>query len=527
MKYLVLLSLAASALTRARAQPVAPNLQWWDLLHYDISITPDYTTQSIQGANEIRFRALTPGRQLEIALQEPMNITAIEWRGKNLSYTRKERNYTVSFPSTIAKDKIETIRVRFTGRPRVAHKPPWDGGWIWATDKLGRPWISAACEGGGASMWLPCKDVYYDEPDNGVRFSITVPDTLVAVANGRLQERTIPKNGMVTYRWVVTSPINNYNIVPSIGKYVTWHEDYAGLKGRLDRDYWVIDYNLAKALRQFRQVDTMLDCFEYWLGPYPFYEDSYKLIEAPMLGMEHQSGIAYGNNFENSYLGRDLSATGWGMKWDFVMVHESGHEWFGNSITAAWGGEAWIHEGFTKYLETIFTQYLFGKEAGNAYARGIWKRIKNDEPILGTGSSDQYNKGSAMLHMIRQIIGDSSLRGLLQEMNRTFYHQTIGTPQILQLFNHYTHRDFTLVFNQYLQTTQVPQFEYQFEGAGRFRYRWVQCIPGFDMPLLVSFHEGDQQWIQPLDRWQEMTCSGCDAQHFAVDSNFYIHTKAP
>ena len=445
----------------AQAETVPANIiaayKWWNLLHYTIDITPDYSKRSINGTNSIEFTALQTGRIMQIDLQEPMIITSVTWKNSPLAFKKERNAYIITFPENIVKGKTATITVSFKGHPKVALKPPFGNGWIWTTDKKGRPWISVACEGSGASIWLPCKQVLYDEPDHGITFGITVPDTLIAVANGRLQQKINNNNGTLTYRWNVTAPINNYNIIPYIGKYVTWHKDYAGIKGKLDCDYWVLDYSLRKAQKHLNQADTMLRCFEYWMGPYPFYEDSYKLVEAPMPGMEHQSAIAYGNGFENGYSGKNLSGTVWGLKWDFILIHESGHEWFGNSITAANDGESWIHEGFTKYLEVLYTDYVFGKKAGNEYTAGIAKRIKNDAPVIGSGSSDAYYKGSAMLHMIRHTIGDTAFRGWLHNLTAEFSHHTVTTQQILAHLNAYTKKDFTSIFNQYLRTTQMPQ----------------------------------------------------------------------
>jgi aminopeptidase N len=271
-----------------KKENVPDNIQeeykWWNLLHYDISIKPDYGKKFISGKNSIIFSALETGRVLQIDLQEPMRITSVTWKNTNLTVKRSNKNtYFITFPMAIKADDTQTITVDFDGHPTEALNPPFDNGWIWAKDEKGRPWISVACEGSGASIWLPCKDVLYDEPDNGISFSITVPDTLTAVANGRLQKKSVDKNGTTTYSWKVVSTINNYNIIPYVGKYVNWHENYAGAKGNLDCDFWVLDYSLDKARIHLKQTDTMLHAFEYWMGPYPFYEDSYKLVEAPMV----------------------------------------------------------------------------------------------------------------------------------------------------------------------------------------------------------------------------------------------------
>jgi aminopeptidase N len=488
---------------------ITPERAWWNLLKYDLRVTPDYDKKSLQGENAIRFQAVTGGQTMQIDLQEPMNILSITWGKKALHYTREGSVFHVRFPKPIKEGSVETVLIKYEGTPRVAVHPPWDGGWIWTTDKQGRPWMSVACEGLGASVWFPCKDHLSDEPDSGVSLSITVPDSLVAIGNGRLQAKNDNGNGTSTYTWVVVNPINSYDIIPYIGKYVNWSEQYPGLKGTLDCNYWVLDYNMEQAKTQFKQVDTMLDAFEYWMGPYPFYEDGYKLVEAPHLGMEHQSNIAYGNHFENGYLGRDLSGTGWGLKWDFIIVHESGHEWFGNSITDKDAADMWIHEGFTNYSETLYTTYLFGQEAGNDYCIGTRKNISNDEPVIGTygvnkeGSGDMYYKGGNMLHMIRQIMGDSAYRGMLHGLTSTFYHQTVTTQQIEEYMSHYANKDFSKIFDQYLRTTMVPVLVYQTSGDV-ISYRWRNCVKGFNMPVRVFVGGLAEQWITPTEDWQTM-----------------------
>lgn len=289
-----------------------PERTGWDVLYYRIAVTPDYNNQTISGSTEIRYKVLAPFTTLQLDLQEPLSIEAIHWRNKPLTFTREGNVYHVQFPAAQVKGKTDSIRIVYGGKPKVAKRPPWDGGWIFTKDKNGRPWMSVACQGLGASAWYPCKDHQSDEPDQGASLSMTVPDTLQAIANGRLIH-TKRENHLLTSTWAVINPINNYTIIPYIGAYTHWKETYAGEKGPLDCDYWVLDYELDKAKQQFKQVPLMLKSFEHWFGPYPFYEDGYKLIQAPHLGMEHQSAVAYGNRFQNGYLGRDLSGTGWGI----------------------------------------------------------------------------------------------------------------------------------------------------------------------------------------------------------------------
>ncbi|MHA4806953.1 M1 family metallopeptidase [Flavitalea flava] len=520
---------------------ITPERAWWNVLRYDIRVTPDYEKKFITGVTEIRFQALGSGETLQLDLQEPMLIQSIHWRNIPLNFIREGNAFHVHFPQPIPKGDTGTLVVNFGGHPRVAVRPPWDGGWIFTKDKLGRPWMSVACQGLGASVWYPCKDHQSDEPDSGASLRITVPDSLVAVGNGRLTGKKENQDGTATYTWSVVNPINNYNIIPYIGKYTHWHEDFAGLKGKLDCDYWVLDYDLEKARQQFKQADTMLHCFESWMGPYPFYEDSYKLVEAPHLGMEHQSAVAYGNHFENGYLGRDLSGSGWGLKWDFIIVHESGHEWFANNITTKDLADMWVHESFTNYSETLYTTCLYGVEAGNDYCIGTRKNIRNDKPIIGAygvnneGSGDMYYKGGNMLHSIRQIIGnDSAFRDLLHELNATFYHQTVTTEQIERYISQFAHKDLSKVFDQYLRTTNIPVFQYKVDRKKCLSYRWTNCVKGFDMPLKVYFSDPgpsgqenypgkNSQWITPDEKWQ--TLPNPTGKSLTVDRNFYVTVK--
>ena len=504
----------------------AEEYAWWNLLHYAIAVTPDYQGKSISGTNLITFVAIQDGQTLRIDLQEPMILTQATWKQQPLSIVKKEKNiYIIQCPREIKAGEQHSIVLHFRGQPVEALKPPYDSGWIWAKDEKGRPWMSVACQGSGASIWLPCKDIPYDEPDLGATISITIPDTLTAIANGRLKSKVIGKKKKATYTWEVVNPINHYNIIPYIGKYVHWQERYAGLKGPLDCDFWALDYNLSKGRQHLQQTDTMLSAFEYWLGPYPFYEDGYKLVEAPMPGMEHQSAIAYGNGFQNGFKGKDfISGTKWGLLWDFMMVHESGHEWFGNNISCNSHGDTWIHEGFTKYLETLYTDFSFGKQAGNEYSIGTWKRIKNDKPILGTSTSDKYYKGAAMLHMIRQILGDTVFRGWLQELQTRFKHQTVSTQPILAFLNEYTHKDFTTTFRQYLQTTQIPVLEYEIQH-GNLQYRWKDCVEGFAMPIKISLDSKTSQMIYPTTAWQQLITDAANPAKFTVDSNFLVQVR--
>ncbi len=508
---------------------ISPERAWWDVLRYDIQVTPDYTTKAIQGRNQLTIRVLKPADKMQIDLQEPLIIDSIILGDKTkLSFERDGNAWFVTMPA-LTGNSVQTIAVNYHGKPREAVRAPWDGGWVWSKDKQGRPWMTVACQGLGASVWYPCKDHQSDEPDSGASINITVPDSLVAVANGRLVTKTPNNNGTTTYAWQVKNPINNYNIVPYIGKYVTWHETFAGEKGNLDCDYWVLDYDLEKAKKQFKQAPTMLKCFEYWFGPYPFYEDGYKLVEAPHLGMEHQSAVAYGNGFQNGYLGRDLSGTGWGNKWDFILVHESGHEWFANNITSNDIADMWVHEGFTNYSETLFTTCEYGVEAGNAYCIGTRQGIQNDIPIIGPygvnqeGSSDMYPKGGNLLHLVRQIINnDSTFRAMLRSMNKTWYHKTVTSKDVEDYMSQQAGVDLSKVFDQYLRTTQIPVLEYAIKGKD-LKFRFTNCVKGFGMPVKVKWGN-EEKWVRANEEWTIIS-GNANTSNFSVDKNFYINVK--
>ncbi len=391
--------------------------------------------------------------------------------------------------------------------------------------------MTVACQGLGASVWYPCKDHQSDEPNQGALIQVRVPDTLVAVANGRLYSKHNQKDGTVLYTWQVKNPINNYNIVPYIGKYVHFADYYVGeTKRNLSLDYWVLDYNADIAKKQFgRDVKRMLKAFEYWFGPYPFYKDGFKIVESSHLGMEHQSAIAYGNNYKNGYLGRDLSRTGWGLKWDYIIIHESGHEWFANNITTNDIADMWVHEGFTMYSEELFVEYYYGKKAGNDYVLGIRNNINNDKPLIGPygvnqeGSNDMYNKGANLIHTIRQVIDDDSVfRNILRGLNKDFYHQTVDSKDVEAYFCKLSGKDLTKIFDQYLRTTKIPRLEYKVQ-VDQVSYRWTNCVAGFDMPVRLV---NATTWLDPTTEWKT-TRMNADMKNggLVVDKNFYVTVK--
>ncbi|MEN8798179.1 MAG: M1 family aminopeptidase, partial [Flavobacteriaceae bacterium] len=325
------------------------------------------------------------------------------------------------------------------------------------------------------------------------------------------------------------NPINNYGVNVNIGDYVNFGEKYEGEKGTLDLDYYVLRDNLNKAKDQFLQVPMMLEAFEYWFGPYPFYEDSFKLVEVPYLGMEHQSSITYGNHYQNGYLGRDLSGSGWGMEFDFIIVHEAGHEWFANNITHKDAADMWVHEGFTAYSENLYLDYHYGNKASADYVIGTRANIKNDRPVIGvygvnnSGSADMYYKGSNLLHTLRQLIEDDDLwRDILRGLNTEFYHQTVTSRQVEDYISKRTDKDLSAFFNQYLRTTDIPLLEYRLTNDS-ISYRYKKVVEGFDMPIRVLINS-QEKWLFPIPDWKTEVFE-TNISQFEIDRNFYIEYK--
>lgn len=503
-----------------------PERSWWDVTEYDLHVTVQLKDSSIHGYNTMHYKVVGAQNRMQIDLQQPMQVDSMVQDHKRVDYTRDGNAFFATLPSAQHEGAQKAITIYFHGIPRKAKRAPWDGGFVWTRDSLNRPWIATACQGLGASVWWPTKDHQSDECDSA-QIVVTVPSDLTDVSNGRLRSKKDNGDGTTTFHWAVVNPINNYDISLNIAHYANFKDTYAGLNGKLDLDFWPVDYNLAKAKTEFAGAKPMLSCFEHWFGPYPFYKDSYKLVETPHLGMEHQSAVAYGNKYQMGYLGRDLSGTGWGLKFDFILVHESGHEWFGNNITSKDLGDMWIHESFTNYSETLYLDCHFGNEAGNAYVQGIRKNIRNDEPIIAPynvnaeGSGDMYYKGANMIHTIRQIVdNDESFRGILTGLNKTFYHKTVTTAEIEHYISQHGGHDFSKVFDQYLRTTKIPVLEYKIVGK-ELSYCWNNVVPGFAMPVKVTLKPNAYTFIYPTESWKKVPIAG----DFKVDPNFYVNSK--
>lgn len=507
---------------------IGPARAWWDATFYDLRVRVNPADSSIAGSNAITYRVLQPGREMQIDLQVPLVVDSIVQDRRALAWRRDSNVVFVTLRAAQRAGESRTVAVWYHGRPRVAVRAPWDGGFSWARDSSGGMWIATSNQGLGASVWWPLKDIGSDEPDSQ-RIAITVPDPLINVSNGRLRATTRNADGTATYEWFVASPINNYNVAVNAGRYAHFTDTLTGENGRLTLDYWPLAENLERARRQFPQTRTMLQCFEHWFGPFPWYEDGFKLVETPHLGMEHQSAIAYGNHYLNGYRGRDLSGTGLGLQWDFIIVHEAAHEWWGNNISMNDRADMWIHESFANYAEGIYTECLMGKTAGAAYVIGTRRGIRNDRPVVATfgvnaqGSGDMYPKGGNMLHTIRQLVDDDAKwRAILRGLNHEFRRQTVTGRQVQEYISREAGMDLRRVFAQYLTTTRIPVFEYRVEGAA-LSYRWADVVPGFAMPVRVQVPGQGTTWLRPTEAWQTATV-GQGA--IVVDENFYVRARS-
>lgn len=506
---------------------ITPERAWWDLKYYHLDIAVKPSDSTIYGTNTVTYRVIKSSDIMQIDLQPPLEILKAEQDGKQLNLEREGNVYWVRMAEKQEPGQVYSVVLNFGGRPKVSRRPPWEGGITWKKDKNNLPFVASSCQGDGASLWWPCKDHMYDEPDS-MLISVNVPSNLMDVSNGKLRSIVKQKNNTTTYNWFVANPINNYGVNINIADYAHFSEVFNGEKGKLDCNYYVLKENLEKAKIQFRQAPMMLAAFEYWFGPYPFYEDGYKLVEAPYLGMEHQSSVTYGNGFRNGYRGSDVSGSGWGDKFDFIIVHESGHEWFANNITYEDVADMWIHESFANYSENLYVEYYYGKDAGREYVLGSRRNIRNDRPVTGKynvnfgGSGDMYYKGGNMLHTLRQIVDDDEKwRSYLRGLNKDFYHQVVKGSQIEEYLTGKVGINLKPVFDQYLRDIRIPVFEY-FVKDGKLTFRWNNCVQEFNMPLRI-YVSGERKDIVPTSRFSTIDLE-TDKPEIKVDPNYYVGT---
>lgn len=537
MRYLFLLGFILTSLTSYSQKitrqdslrgSITPQRAWWDLVHYDLSVEVLPESKTIIGTNVMTYKVLNEGtNELQIDLQAPMELTAVMQDGHSLDVRSEGNAHFIQLEDPQREGELKKISLSFEGKPRIAKNPPWDGGITWKKDSNGKHFIASSNQGIGASVWWPNRDHPADEVDS-LDMHVTVPKDLVDVSNGRLVHIDTDATTK-TYHWTVKNPINNYGVNLNIGDYVNFSEVYKGEKGPLDMSYWVLKEDEEKAREQFKQAPMMMEAFEHWFGPYPFYEDSFKLVQAPYLGMEHQSSVTYGNRFKNGYLGRDLSGTGEGLKFDFIIIHEAGHEWFANNITNKDVADMWIHEGFTSYSENLYLDYHFGKESAATYTIGTRDKIRNDRPMIGTynvdkeGSGDMYYKGANILLTLRTIAQDDDLwRATLRGLSKEFYHQTTTTAAVENYIANALNLDLTPFFNQYLREKDIPTFEYKIDKK-EMHYRFNNTIQGFTMPLRIKINE-KYIWLEPTDIWQCLDVPK-GTSTVQIDRNMYVDIR--
>lgn len=490
-----------------------------DLLFYHLDVRVDPEKKFLSGKNTIRFKMLKDGTRIQLELTSVLKIEKILLGETALKYEREGRTVFVDFPETLRKNQTYTIDFYYSGNPVETGR---FGGITFKQDAAGNHWINTACEGPGASVWFPNKDQWRDEVEN-MRISVSIPNDLVDVSNGKFTGKTDLGDGYTRWDWFVNYPINNYNVSLNIGKYVHFAEKF----GDLPLDYYVLPADLEKAKKQFAQTSGMLKAFEHYFGEYPFKKDGYKLIQVPYSGMEHQSAVTYGNRFANGYLERDWTGVGISLKFDFIIIHESAHEWFGNSVSAADKSDMWIQEGWTTYLECLYVEYTFGYEDYLKYTNAYKAKIQNKQPIIPergksrTPPQDQYFKGALFIHTLRGIINDDARWfKLIRNFYQKFKYQNIMTEDVIDFFNRETKMNLTPIFNQYLRRTAIPTLELKFDEAkGEVSYRWNAEEPNFKMPVRVGSKD-KWQTIKPSAEWKTMKTT-IKKDDFAVAEDFY------
>jgi len=507
----------------------------FDVTYYHLDVRIDPATKTIVGANTIRFKVLSPFKEMQIDLFPNMSVERIVFEdGRTCEYSREFGAVFITLPDSVKAGTIHQIVFHYSGEPQTAKRPPWDGGFTWKTDKSGNPWVVVTCQGTGASLWWPNKDHQSDEPDS-MLLSVTVPSGLEDISNGRLRKKTSLPDGWTRYDWFIASPINNYDVTVNIGKFAHFSDIYKSKDGdRLTLDFYVMPENLAKARKQFREAKKMLTAFEHYFGKYPFYKDGYKLIEAPHNGMEHQSAIAYGNHYWHGYVGRSAAAVG--LKFDFIIIHESAHEWWGNSVTSKDIADMWIHESFGAYAEALYVEYYWGRKEALKYINAKKQSIRNDKPIIGPynvnkeGSGDMYNKGQLVLNTLRDVINNDPLWfSILKGIQRKFYHQTVTAEDIIGYFNQKSGRNLDYFFDQYLRTPNPPELEAIVSQKGDttvVKYKWNADIAEFRMPIKITTSKNHFEFITPTTSWQRLVLKKLDPADFKVAEDlFYCKTK--
>ena len=503
-----------------------PERTGFDVTYYELHLEVDPNDRKIEGRVDMYYRIVHPTKRLQIDLFSNLTIDSIKQGGRRLRFVRDGNAVFVNLPGNPPQNSLHTMSIWYGGKPVAAKNAPWDGGFVWSLDHRDRTWVGVACEGTGASLWWPNKDHLSDEPDS-MLVSVNVPKRLFVASNGNLREEIELDNGyQKRYDWFVSYPINNYNISLGIGSYIHFDSTYLAFDGEvLALDYYVLDYNEDKARKQFQQVNQMLAAYEHYFGKYPFWNDGYALIETPYLGMEHQSGIAYGNKFMRGYLGGLIPSD---MDWDYIIIHETGHEYFGNSISVADHGEMWVHESFTTYMEALYVEYRYGEQDAQRYLGTQRRFIQNRSPILGPlgvnfdnfGGSDHYYKGAWVLHTLRYSLNDDAL---FFSMLRSFYQDNersiVSTQQVIDYFSRYAKKDLNPFFDQYLRHPDVPVLEVRKSGK-QVEYRWRAQAKGFNMPVGILIGKEPVR-LQPTDKWQVMG-KGFRSADVSIDKSRFL-----
>ncbi len=498
----------------------------YDVQKYHLNVRVEPDEKFISGYNTISFKAEEDLPVMQVDLFQNMKVDSILYKGEKMKFNRRYDAVFVDLQPKVTKNSIDSIQFFYSGNPKVAKNAPWDGGFVFDKDEEGNHFIAVAVQGTGASLWYPNKDHQSDEPEE-VLIQVAVPHELMNVSNGRFIGKEVLEDGYTRWDWKVESPINNYNVVVNIANYVHFEDRFRDL----DLDYYVLPYHLEKAKKQFEEVKFMMNCFYEKFGAYPFEEDGFKLVETPYLGMEHQSAVAYGNDYKMGYLGKDLSGTGIGLKWDFIIIHETGHEWFGNSITAADIADMWIHEGFTSYSEAVYIECRWGKEEALEYLQGTRRGIGNQKPVIGhygvnsEGSGDMYAKGANLLNTIRSIYDNDELWWkTLKNYTETYRHKIITTQETEAFFNKAIAYDLQPVFDQYLRNKSIPELQFRKKGK-KTEFRWKADVENFDMPVDVIL-KGKEVRLHPSDEWQKLEVKVSSPEEIEVmEKEFYINRK--
>lgn len=511
---------------------LSPERSCYDVTFYDLNLTVNIKNRSLRGSVGFHFDVVDNFKRLQFDLFENMEIEGIYYQKELVPFERKHNAVFVNFEKEFKKDEKGMFTVLYKGKPIAARNAPWDGGFVWKKDKNGNPWIGVACEGTGASLWWPNKDHLSDEPDS-MKITVNLPENLTVASNGQLRKhyKDPEQYDINVWEWFVSYPINNYNVSITIGDFANFKDYWVSSEGdSLELDYYVLKDNLAKAKKQFEQVHQMLDCYEHYFSKYPFWEDGFSLIETPYLGMEHQSGIAYGNGYQRGYRGGMIPKD---MDWDYIIIHETGHEWFGNSVSSNDHAEMWIHESFTTYMEALYVECRYGYDDAVRYLGSQYSNIKNASPMIGAldvnfdkfGSSDHYYKGAWMLHTLRHAIGDDDL---FFDILKTFYNENARSHVVTKDFTDYvnkrTGKNWDTFFEQYLYFHRLPVLEYKVQKSRKglkLKYRWQADAPGFDMPILVG-QKDDYQSIIPSGEWQSKTFKKMKPEDFRIAKELFL-----